>query len=335
MVARALIETLGDPDDEIATAAQTALRGLPGKEVDAGLTARLDSAEKKVRLRVIQLLGVRRATSAAPLLVEAAREDDPGTRLAALTALEGLAGPAEIPALLELLVNVAAPEELDTAERALSAACGKSGDPDSCAEKLVGLLPEARPALKEAILRLLHSIGGSRSCRAVLTAVDDADADVRGTAFRLLGEWPTAEAAPDLLRLAKSSTDPTDKLLCLRSLLRLAGNKDVPVDQRLGLCRQAAPLIQRNEEKKLLLGVLGGLPTPDALSLATPYLEDPATQEEACAAVLSIGEQLAQGPDASKALEPLQRVAQSTTNADLARRAKELLAKLRGQEAGK
>ena len=101
------------------------------------------------------------------------------------------------------------------------------------------------------------------------------------------------------------------------------------------MCRQAGPLIQRNEEKKLLLGVLGGIPAPDALSLVTPYLADPATQQEASAAVLAIAEQLAQGSDAAKALEPLQKVAQTASGADLARRAEALLAKIRDKGTGK
>ena len=334
-VATALTDTLSDPDDEIAAAAQAALGHLRSRQADAALIAMLGSADRKARLRVIQLLGVRRATSAAPLLLQAAREADPEVRLAALKTLAELAGPAEIPALLESLAKAAAPEDLEATERALGAAFGRSGNPDSCAEKLIALLPEARPGLKQAVLRLLQSLGGSKACQAVLAAATDADPEVRGAAFGLLGEWQTAEVVPDLLRLAQTAAEPTDRLLCLRSYLRLAGNKDVPVDQRLAMCRQAGPLIQRPEEKKLLLGVLGGIPAPDALSLVTPYLADPATQQEASAAVLAIAEQLAQGSDAAKALEPLQKVAQTASGADLARRAEALLAKIRDKGTGK
>jgi HEAT repeat protein len=327
-VANALAGALADPDDEIARAAQAVLENLRGKEVDAAVTALLEGADKAARLRAVQLVGARLMTGALPLLLRAARQDEKGIRLAALKVLEELAGPNEVPALLDLLTNAATAEDRTAAEEALGAACGKLADSGACVEKLIGLLPQASPPLKQALLRLLHRLGGSSASQAVLAATRDGDAEVKATAFRLLGEWKTAEVAPDLLQLAKTSAAPNDRLLCLRSYLRLAGNKDVPADQRLTICREAAALVQREEEKKLLLGMLGGLETPAAFPLVTPFLDDAATKDEAAAAILSLAEKLAPGPGAAQALEPLQKAAHSTANPDLAKRAEALLTKL-------
>ena len=60
-----------------------------------------------------------------------------------------------------------------------------------------------------------------------------------------------------------------------------------------------------------------------------PYLDDAATKEEACAAIVAIAEKLVRERRASrtdpKLLEPLKKVSQTTANPDLARRAGLLL----------
>jgi HEAT repeat protein len=332
-VVPALIEALGDPDGDLTKAAQECLERLPGPAVEAAVTALLDSAEKGRRLAALELLGQRRVKDAVPALLKAARDPEPEVRLAALKGLEELAGPAEMMALLDLLTAAPTPQDLDGTERALGAVCVKAGDPEGCAEKVNGALSRARTGeIKQALLRVLGSVGGSQALQSVRAAVHDPDAEVRATAIRLLSEWKTMDAAPYLLELATTATHPTDQLLGLRGYLSLAGNKDVAMDQRLTICQQAAALVQRDEEKRLLLGMLGTIPAPKALALVMPYLDDPATQEEACAAALSIAEQLMSGGDTSTLVEPLQKVVGSTANADVAKRAQALLEQLKGRK---
>jgi hypothetical protein len=164
---------------------------------------------------------------------------------------------------------------------------------------------------------------------AVRQVTTEADPEARSAAYRLLGEWKTADAAPALLGLAADAADPADRLLCLRGAIRLAGSKDLPPEQRLALCRQAAPLISRDDERKQLLGVLGGVPMAEALALATPYLSEPATQAEAVAAVLAIAEPLAGTPDPAQVSAALEQVIRTLPGTDPARRAEAILAKLR------
>lgn len=321
-----LIEALTDADPDVAKAAQKALTSLPGKDADTRLAPMLKSAQKPQRLLAIQLVGARSCAAALPALLQAAQDSDREVRTAALKVLEKLAGPDEFPPLLELLVNATEPDDIKAIERALRAVCAKAGKPAAHAKALIAVLPQAQPPLKRAVLRLLHVVGGNTSCQVVIAATKDAHEHVRAEAFRLLGDWKTAAAAPSLLELAKTSTDATGKLLCLRGYIRLAGSAELPVERRLDMCRHAAPLVQRDEEVKLLLGMLGGLPTADALPLATPYLETPAVRDEAGAAVLAIAEKLVKGGKNKAADKALQRVTQVAPDTDLARRAQALLA---------
>jgi HEAT repeat protein len=324
-----LMEALGDPEAEIAQAAKDGLGTLRCKEADAAVLSMLDDAEQGRRLVAIELVGRRRMTGAIPSLLKAARDTDQPVRLAALKALGELAGPDQMGALLGVLTTAMTPQEMEAAGRALGAACAKAERPDACAEKLTVVLPQAGPALKQALLRVLCGVGGNKALQAVRVAVNDPNAEVKAAAIRLLGEWRTMDAAQALLDLAKTSTNPTDKLLSLRSYIRLAGNKEAPDDQRLAVCKQAASLIERDEERKLLLGMLGGIPTAESLAIITPYLDSATTKEEAGAAAVAIAEKLVREHKGSatnpKLLAALKKVSQTTANTGLAKRADALL----------
>jgi HEAT repeat protein len=172
--------------------------------------------------------------------------------------------------------------------------------------------------------------------QAVRAAVKDADAEVRATAIRALGAWKTADSAPDLLALARAADNPTDKMLCLRSYLGLAANTDLPADQRLTMCRQVADLVQKPEEKRLLLAALGGIQSPDSLALIQPYLDDATIREEAASAGVTIADKLLKRTDAvkiaGKLIEPLQRIVDANAGDDLTKRAQALLQKAKNQK---
>ncbi len=334
-----LVELLGEADNEISESGQEALGALPGREADDAVMAMLNSSETSRRLTALELIGRRRMTASIPALVKAADDVDPRVRPAAIRKIGELGGSAELPVLLDRLMRMESSQDLDAARQALSDVCAKADDPESHVERLTGLLGQARPAQKSVLLRVLSVIGGTDALSAVRAAANDSDARVRTAAIRALGAWKTADAAPDLLALAKTAESPNDRMLCLRGYLGLAARGDLPTSQRLLMCKQAAALIQRDEEKKLLLGVLGSINSPRAFALIMPYLDDTATREEACVASMTIAERLLRRRGGSKlgpqVVEPLEKVAQLTTNTDLARRAKELLRQARKTGGGR
>ena len=126
-----------------------------------------------------------------------------------------------------------------------------------------------------------------------------------------------------------------EKTLGLRGYLGLASRPDVPGGQRLSMCREAEGLLQRDDEKKLLLGALGNINSPGAVAMIVPYLDASGTREEASAAAVGIAERLLKGRNASKVasklIKPLEKVAQVTTNDGLSRRAKALLKQARSK----
>jgi HEAT repeat protein len=320
---------LGDGDREIAQAAQGSLATIPCREADAAVAEMFASGDSDKQRLALDLMGRRRMADGIPVLLKAARSADPKVRPDAIKMIGDLGGADQLPALLDLLENVDRPQDLAAAEQAITTACTRAKDPQAQTDKLIGRLPQAKPAQQAALLRVLAAVGGPNSLKAVRVAVDSSNAEVRSAAIRALGSWRTADAAPDLLTLARTTSDSTEKTLFLRSYLNLAARGEMATEQRLQMCKQATSLVQRDEEKRLLLGTLSNIESPDAMGLILPYLSDVNTRQEAGMAAVTLAEKLLKGRGPSKVaaqlVDPLEKVAQAATNDEVAKRAKTLL----------
>jgi hypothetical protein len=321
-----LAELLNDTESEISQAAQESLAALPGRQADDAVMTMLNSSQTSRRLTALELIGRRRMTTSIPALLKAAVDADPKVRPAALRKVGELGSGAELPELLNLLMRFETSQDLEAAERALSAVCVKADNPQSYTGKLTSLLVQARPEQKNALLRVLGVIGGTDALNTVRSAANNRNAQVRATAIRVLCAWKTADAAPDLLALAKGSPNSSRKTAALRGYISLVRDENLPTEEKLAMCKNAAVLIQRNEEKKLLLGVLGTVPAAEALSMAMTHLDDRATRNEASFAAVAIGEKIVEQKPGEVA-DAMQKVMRATKNRNVTRRARTVLNK--------
>jgi HEAT repeat protein len=328
-----LVELMRDSDSELAQAAQESLAATPGPAADKAVMAMLDSSVISERLAAMDLVSRRRMMSSLPQLFAAARNPNAEVRVAAVRRVGELGGSDEVPALIGLLMEAKEGRDRDAAEQGLGAVLGRAERPEAAAGQLIAALREADPEQKNALVRLLAVAGGSDALEAVRGAIADPNPEVRGTAVRTLSSWKTADAADPLMALAKATTNPTERTLSLRGYLGFAAQAELPEGRRLAMCREASEIVQTADEKRLLLGALGRLGNVEALELILPYLDDPATREEAGAATVSVAEQVLKGPAAarvaSRFIEPLERVAEVTANQDLAKRARAQLERAR------
>lgn len=326
---------MADADRQVSQAAQECLAAMQGKEADEAVMTMFDSSDTNRRLAALELMGRRRMTQAVPVLLKAAGTAEGSVRQAAVKMAGELGGPEQLTALLDLFKSFETPQDLEAARQAMSEVCGRASDSQAVSQMLIGRLSQSRPAQKIVLLRVLSGVGGPVALKAVRQAVDDPDADVHTGAIRALGTWKTTDAAPELLALAKATDNPSDRMLCLRSYLGFAARRDLPAEMRLTMCRQAGELVRRDDEKKLLLGTLGGIDSIDTLSTIEPYLGNPATKQEATVALLGIVDRLLSQRDANqyagKLIEPLEKAIQAAAGDNLTQRAKTLLDQARAK----
>ena len=146
-----------------------------------------------------------------------------------------------------------------------------------------GAIPPQPKAAQCRLLELLGSIGGVKALAVVAASARGNDEKLRDTAFRLLGQWMSLDAASVVLELAQQSQAEKYQLRAVRAYIRLARQFDMPGAQRAEMCRRALKVARRLEEKRLVLEILLRYPSPEmhALALeaaATPELKDEAEQ---------------------------------------------------------
>ncbi len=351
-VAGALLKATKDSDESVRTASIRMLGDLGG-EVEFGVLIDLllganSSAEIRAAERALSAACMREAVPSAGevTILKAVYRGIDGKRSADVTkkvaemvesgtlsieasnANLGDAAPGVVKELqVEFAVNGVTQSK--TVREGETITLGASMVPTSLVNELCSALDKAEIPQKLALLRVLGVVGGADALKAVRAAVEDSNAEVHREAIRALGSWGSMDAAPHLLELARKATNRNDKTLCLRGYLGLASRPDLPGRQRLSMCREAEGLLERDDEKRLLLGALGNINTPLAVAMIEPYLDSSGTREEASAAIVGIAERLLKGRNASKfasrLIKPLEKVAQVTTNANVSGKAKELL----------
>ncbi|MCX7047393.1 MAG: HEAT repeat domain-containing protein [Candidatus Sumerlaeota bacterium] len=316
-----IVELLKAPEADVAAAAQTSLAAFPGKEADAAVVSLMDQQDAKIRAMAIEMIGSRRIASAVPALLKAAEDADEAIRVASLKVLGDLAGAPELPGMLNLLMKGKSAKEMKSAEDALSAICARQANADACADKVLAVYSQAQGAQKLACLRVLRSIGGAKALSAARAAASDSNAEIKDTALRILCEWPSPDALPDVTQLAKTSADPKIKILALRGCFTLIPLQQVPDEKKIAAIKEVMALTERTEEKRLALAALGAIQTADSLALIAPFLTEPGLKAEAAIAAVAIAEKIVESHPAEVAAA-MAKV--DTGNLKLAKRAKDL-----------
>jgi HEAT repeat protein len=308
-----LMDAALEANADASQAAIAVLAELPGDDLDADLLTRLASATGRARLVLIQIVGQRHVAAATPALTKAADDPQPAVRAAALTALGGTGGLADIAFLIARATGQASPEETRAAQAALRALCGRMPDRQACAERLAGAMTAAPLAVKSGLIDALAGVGGPKALQLVAAAARDPSSEVRDAAYRTLGEWMTADAATELLALAKSDPDGKFQVRALRGYLRIARQFDIPNGRRLAMYREALALARRDDEKRLAVEVLARVRTAQSLTLAIGHLGDPALAETAAKAAVMISDRLvaAQPAAVAKAMQQVLAVAKA------------------------
>ena len=324
-----LLEAAASDDTDVAQLAIGVLTRLPGNDVEIYLLDRLPQTSGRTRQALIELAGRRRVEPALPVIVGFAADANPGVRSAAVQTIGILGDEKHAAALVQLLPSAQSAKDRADIEAALIGIGGRSG-----ARSAPSLLPLARSgdaALRITALHVLASAGGPEALGAVKSAIDDRDQSVRDEAVRTLSTWPNnwpedGGVAEPLLALIRNSQKTSYQVLGLRGYLQyVQGDKQLKDDAKVGKVKDVVPLIKRPEEQRLALGVVGNIPTAQALELLVAFTSEPAIADDACAAVVKLAGDKASGLPKEKRQQALQAVVEKSSSDETKQKAKEAL----------
>jgi len=270
------------------TAAAESLRFLRGPSVNDSITRYLRDSDPGLRALALKTLAARRFPAAGERAFELIADKDIRVRLEAWRTLGLTASPSNLPRVVSEMVKLSEPREQQAAEQAVQSIAMQL--PESTRlQPLTGAMSGANSSQRSSLLRAMGRVGGETAFSTLRTALADSDPAIQDTAVRVVSEHGDDTMSPDLLKLAKNATNPAHRILGLRGYVRLARSAESrKPEERVAMFREALGIAERPEEKKLVLGALGGVPSVGALDLVEPYLSDPALKSEAQAACLRL-----------------------------------------------
>ena len=302
-------------------AARLSLVRLRGDDVNQAIVSALAGGKPNVRAELLGVLAARGAKETLPTVIASAEDPDASVRLAALGALRFLADEAQVATLVKILKTAKDPQERGKAELAVLAVCSRSGQ--VCAEAIIAGLGDADVPSRIALLHTLARAGGQKALAEVVARLKDDDQAVRDEALRMLSIWADPAAVEHLRAVAQNGESPRGQVLAIRGLVRQASPQgEKPAD--LKVLAEAMSLAKRPQEKRLVLGVLGGVATPESLALVTPAIDQPGLADEAGLAAVMIAEKIGSG-DKNTVRPALEKVLKGAKSQQLRQRAQKVL----------
>ncbi len=310
--------TGSDPEKE---AARHSLRNLRGNAMNVAMTEALKSADAKPKVELIAALVDRNVTESVPVVLKSADDSDLAVRLAVLAALRAMADEKHTAAIVKCLKSAKDESEHKQAAHALLATCRRGQT--KCADAVIAGFDGADAATRIVMMRALRLAGGPKSLNEIVARLKDDDEGVSVEAVRVLAGWPDPAATVHLKKLARDVKNLRNHVLAIRGIVRLAsGGKDRPAD--LATLGEAMKLATRKEEKVLVLGALGTIPTLESLALVASSLDQPAIMEDAGFVAVLIAEKIS-GPNKGQVRAVMQKVAKTVQSERTRARAKKVL----------
>ena len=307
-------------------AARDSLYRLRGPNVDKVILAAIPKADTKTKVELISSVGQRNITTGVAALLETAKDSDRKVRTGSLRTLKVVAGPENLPALVQLLINAKSSSDRTEAQKTIASVAHRIEDRNRQAASVLAVLPSVKETVPRcSLLNVLGRIGDNSALPVLYAALKDENVDIQTAAIRALADWPTSEPVAELQKIAESSSNKVHKILALRGFVRLLGlASERSADETIELYKKAMSLAPDAVEKKKVLSGLATTKTLAAMQMAAGYLDDETLSVEAGAAVVNIaGGIYADYPKQAK--EMLNQVIKTTKNESLREQAQELI----------
>ena len=283
-----LVKIMGKGDTADIAMVSSALLRMKGNDVPARIAAYLPKSKPPVQVALINVLAARAASGQAEGIYTALNSKDTEVRKAAYAALQHIATPDSKARLFELINGTADAAELAAVQDAVIASVGGSGDADAAAEGILQQMSASAEDKRLLYYKVLGSIAGARSLKAVSEAYDSGNDATKKAALDALSSWGDSGAAEELIKIARATQNADFLNEALNGYLRLVQAGDYPAEQRLLLLRSAMDVAKTTEQKQQILKDAEQAKCFNAIVFAGKYLDDTALQQAAANAVMNI-----------------------------------------------
>ncbi|WP_439557904.1 HEAT repeat domain-containing protein, partial [Dyadobacter sp.] len=186
---------------------KSSLLTIKGASLTDQIAKALPALPNPAKAAMIDVLAARAASAKLPVVSAQLKSTDPEVRKAAFDALKSLAEPKDLAQLFTLLNAETAPADITAVQNAISAVVKGSGDNNSQTELVLKQMQAASAEKQGNYLPVLATIGGKKALTSVVSSYEKGDAEMKKVAISSLAAWSDANAAKELLAIAKKTSD--------------------------------------------------------------------------------------------------------------------------------
>jgi HEAT repeat protein len=267
---------------------KSALLTMKGDGVVDKIATALPTLPVAAQPAVIDVLAARGASSKIGVVSTLLKSSDANVKKSAFNALQSLATSSDLPEFFGLLNSVSKAEEISAVQRAISAGVKGAGNVSAQSDLILKQMAASPATSQPHYLAILASVGGKSALTSVVKAYNTGDAVTKSAAINALSNWSDANAATELLSIARKTVDEAELNAALTGYVAAISKSTKNPVNKVIMLRDILALAKTDPQKELILRELAKNKTFNALLVAGKYLDESGVQQAAAQAVMSI-----------------------------------------------
>lgn len=284
----ALLKVMGKGDAADVTAVSNTILRMKGDGIGAKVGAFIPKAKPEVQVALINVLAAKAANAQLGTVSALLKSKNPQVREAAFTALKQTVTSDNLPQLFTLLNETSDQAELVKVQEAIIAAVKGTQNRDQQVDAVLQQMAGAPENKKDLFYKMLGSLGGEKSLKAVSEAFNAGNEQTKKAAIAALSSWTDAGASAELIRISRQPANAAYLDQALNGYLRLVRTTKYQPEQRLLLLREAMAVAKSAAQQGQILKDLEQAKCFNSLLFAGKYLDNSALQQAAANAVMNI-----------------------------------------------
>jgi hypothetical protein len=272
---------------DISATSGTILR-MKGDGITSAVAAFIPKAKPEVQVALINVLASRAANAQLGTITAQLKNKNADVKSAAFTALKQTVTSENLPELFTLLSATSDQQELLKVQDAVIAAMKESKNTDQQVDMVLQQMAAAPENKKELYYKVLASLGGDKSLKAVSGAFASGNESTKKAAVTALSSWADAAAKDELIKIAREPANAAYVNQAIEGYLRLVRSSNYQPEQRLLLLREAMAVAKTPAQQQQILKDIESAKCLNSLLFAGRYLDNPALQQAAANAVMNI-----------------------------------------------
>jgi HEAT repeat protein len=267
---------------------KSALLTMKGDGVVDKIATALPTLPVAAQPAVIDVLAARGASSKIGVVSTLLKSSDANVKKSAFNALQSLATSSDLPEFFGLLNSVSKAEEISAVQRAISAGVKGAGNVSAQSDLILKQMAASPATSQPHYLAILASVGGKSALTSVVKAYNTGDAVTKSAAINALSNWSDANAATELLSIARKTVDAAELNAAFTGYVAAISKSTKNPVNKVIMLRDILALAKTDPQKELILRELAKNKTFNALLVAGKYLDESGVQQAAAQAVMSI-----------------------------------------------